>query len=144
MLTLELANPGIATMGRLPYLLTLALALTVATGACSSGDSVDEDRLCEILAGLPSGSPLTPDGRGAGLDILYTESFEEMAKIAPREIRASAEETLAGWEDLSELMETVRRTGQRQEGEIAAVGSRLVDGFGKVLEWSESNCLPDP
>ncbi|MBT8193810.1 MAG: hypothetical protein KJP22_10445 [Acidimicrobiia bacterium] len=132
------------TKGRPPYVLMLALALAVATGACSSGDSVDEDRLCEILADLPSGSPLTPDGRGAGLDILYSEAFEEMADIAPREIRRSAEETLAGWEDLSKHMESVRRTGQQREGEIAAVGSRLVDGLGELLKWSESHCSLAP
>ena len=100
--------------------------------------------MCEIMADLPSGGPLTPDGISEQLDVYYLEAFEEIADTAPAEIRSSAEETLAGFQELSDVMETVRRTGHQRQEEIAEAGARLRAGFEGLLLWTEGNCSLDP
>lgn len=132
-----------STSDRPQYALVLSVALVVLV-ACSSGTGTDVSRMCEIVADLPSGSPLTPDGRGEQLDVLFLEAFEAMADISPPEIRLSAEETLAGFQELSDVMETVRRTGRQRQGEIAEAGARFLAGFEEVLLWSEGHCGLDP
>lgn len=132
-----------STSDRLQYVLVLSVALVVF-GACSSGTGTDVGRMCEIVADLPSGSPLTPDGIGEQLDVFFLEALEEIADVAPSEIRPSAEEALAGFQELSDVMETVRRTGRQRQGEIAEAGARFLAGFEEVLLWSESNCRLDP
>jgi hypothetical protein len=143
MLTVEsMVSERAAPRDRRQCALVLALALVVL-GACNSAADTDVYRTCEIVADLPSGSPLTPDGIGAQLDVHYLEAFEEIADIAPPEIRPSAEETLAGFRELSNVMEIVRRTGRQRQGEIAEAGARFLAGFEEVLLWSESNCSLD-
>ena len=105
-------------------------------------DSVDPDRLCEIIAGPVASVPEIPGTE----EILesYKLTWEEAVRVAPAEIRSATEKVLELMNDLYDQSKSVGfdPIRARDETPLAATLDRIAVQLEALDRWFADNCTP--